>query len=375
MTLPALKRLKRIVARLTRGQRRGTAFLVGKKHVLTCAHCLGDDKGDEIRGGPIRLHFDWWNDKKHNCIASIEQIDWDIDIALLKLDEEAPVDLLPLATSVENKKEWAAFGYPVPTGHDGFTLAGLVRDPEALICGATALQLKCDEGADKINGASGAPIMVDDQIVGILTNQLLRYNDPSGDGVPGVDTVPVFRAVYAYPLGKIPHHFIPDGRLEEFRSTASQKLDAIREAAISECKTVVFLTGEALGMDQGFCQPMCRGRPEGESEIESRIQGKADRESAAAGTGPTARRRFGVQDERDPFGTGWPIVSFDEWLRRHSARTQTEEQKTLRLIDEPGGGKTTALRKKSGVHSARGLGQELGTALLIAKLSGEQSTW
>jgi ankyrin repeat protein len=206
----SLSALKRIVARLTRDRLQGTAFLVGKKYALTCAHCLGEDEHDEKRRGPIWLNFNWWNDKKRKCNASVEQIDWDLDIALLSLDEEAPVDLLSLATNADIEKFWTAFGYPELTGDDGFPLKGVVRDPEARAYDRPALLLKCDEGADKINGASGSPIMVDDQIVGILTNQLLRYN-ASGDKVPA------FAAAYACPLGAIPNKYFPDGPPSIFR--------------------------------------------------------------------------------------------------------------------------------------------------------------
>jgi Trypsin-like peptidase domain len=214
----SLPELKRIVTRLTHGKLQGTAFLVGKKHALTCAHCLGEDERDPVLRGPISLHFNWWNDKRQEYIASIEQIDWDLDIALLKLDEEAPVDPLPLATSAEIDKSWTAFGYPEPVGHDGFPLKGVVSDPDARAYGRPALLLKCDEGADKINGASGSPVMVDDQIVGILTNQLLRYN-ASGQKVP------VFAAAYACPLGAIPGQFFPDAMPEEVHTSLAGYID------------------------------------------------------------------------------------------------------------------------------------------------------
>jgi hypothetical protein len=72
----------------------GTAFLVGQRRALTCAHCLGDK---EYFASHAQLHFSRWPESDRDVGARLLQIDWDLDSALLELERDAPVGPMPLA--------------------------------------------------------------------------------------------------------------------------------------------------------------------------------------------------------------------------------------------------------------------------------------
>jgi len=57
------------------------------------------------------------------------------------------------------------------------------------------MQHRCEEAADKVRGASGRPVMVDSQIIGILANQLLENSYAQLEAVKLA-----FHALYALPI-------------------------------------------------------------------------------------------------------------------------------------------------------------------------------
>ncbi len=71
-------------------------------------------------------------------------------------------------------------------------LDGKVTDPDAQAYGKPAIQLHCTQAADSVRGASGAPVVIDNQIVGVLNLQLLGHD--------GVRDKPYCSTLYAVSL-------------------------------------------------------------------------------------------------------------------------------------------------------------------------------
>jgi hypothetical protein len=218
-----LEELRLVVARTTavlpEGPIHGTAFLVSKTHILTCAHCLGEE-AEHAR--EVALDFSRWPPNVRLQRARLVEVDWKRDVALLALTgkpaahspreqpedadghrsdltpaPEAPTPPPPLARNAPLMKEWLSFSHPTPVGTDGIVLTGVVLDPDGRAYDKPAIQLHCNQAQDKVRGASGSPVLVDGCIVAILTKQLLVYAGRE-------DTLaPAYHTVYALALESV----------------------------------------------------------------------------------------------------------------------------------------------------------------------------
>jgi hypothetical protein len=196
------ERIKENVARLTAegSKKQGTAFLIAPDTAVTCHHCLTFD-GDKLR--KTTLNFTKWEDGKRQVrefICNKEMIER--DIAILKLDRPAPneVQFIPLATHGFREDRWQTFAYPLQVGEDGLELEGTIDDTFYKRNGKPCLALGCGKAEDKVNGASGAPIISGDPdavIVGILNSQLLQYSETTGK------TEPSFKTLFAIPIFQV----------------------------------------------------------------------------------------------------------------------------------------------------------------------------
>ncbi|MBR0778789.1 trypsin-like peptidase domain-containing protein [Bradyrhizobium diazoefficiens] len=198
--MTTIERLKQTVAHIeatppgAEQPRQGTAFLLSREQVLTCAHCLGDRSG---YAATAKLHFSEWEDPDRQREATVQYVNWDTDVALLSFKKPAPVEPMPRACRGERGDEWEGFGYPAPVGTDGHTFDGTIANPRARHYNQDVMQLSCGLARDQLGGASGTPIAAYGHIVGMLTNQLLGYS-------AGPQTVmPVFDTVYALPIERL----------------------------------------------------------------------------------------------------------------------------------------------------------------------------
>jgi HEAT repeat protein len=126
---------------------------------------------------------------------------------------------------------------------------------------------------------------------------------------------------------------------------SSFNVEKVLHATAEQCGQVDFLSGGTLVMKKAFCEPIVRGLPVGKSATEFLIQREFDKHSYVTGTTVTAQRRITSQNHRESFGSDWPIVSLNSRLREHCAFSRPDSgRRSLVLIDEPGGGKTTTLQ-------------------------------
>jgi len=206
----SVEQIKEIVARVVAHRpsgavENGTGFLVSQNLAITCAHCLGDP---EDYAQSTLLRFTSWKRYDNDRKGEVIEIDWDLDVALLRLDQMAQVKLLPLERQSLAEEQWRSFAYPQQVDRDGITLEGRVRDIEGKFHNEEMLELECKEiktPEDLLHGASGAPIVVArGAIIGILTNQLLQY--PKQTLRQGEAIIAAFGRVYALPLKRLAAH-------------------------------------------------------------------------------------------------------------------------------------------------------------------------
>mgnify|MGYP000571706827 CR=1 FL=1 len=184
-----IEQLWPMICRTTADGTRGTGFLVGKQKVLTCAHCLGSE---ESSVKSVELYFSRWSEEKRKVRAQVIKVDWENDVALLQPDVLVE-EWLPLAKAKE-RDEWCLLGHPSQVGSDGVVICGKIIDISARAFDKSVLQLETPPARDfdRVQGASGSPIVVDGHVVGMLTRQLL------GRGEEGIR--PVFDVLYALPV-------------------------------------------------------------------------------------------------------------------------------------------------------------------------------
>ncbi len=179
----------------------GTAFLISETHALTCAHCvkLGEGQAAET----VSLYFSCWEDGNETS-ASVDAVDFDQDVALLRLDKPAPVTVFPRSAKPPNEARWKTFGHPAPTGKHGLVIDGTVMDVNASTGSKLkrrVMQLRCRDAADAVSGSSGSPVLVKGHIVGMITNQAMMYYRESPGEARGVK--PAYNALYALTLEEI----------------------------------------------------------------------------------------------------------------------------------------------------------------------------
>jgi hypothetical protein len=149
--------------------RQGTAFLVGRKHLITCRHC--------VPSADWRVHasfqqYDGMEDKTVACHPVLYHPSY--DLAVLEIEGVILPDDLPglrLGIIPSNKgAEWKTFGYPA-ADVSGRDIAGTIVNLKHRRDGNVFISLVSAQGAgDKLSGMSGSPLLHDDHVIGILCN-------------------------------------------------------------------------------------------------------------------------------------------------------------------------------------------------------------
>jgi hypothetical protein len=189
---------------------KGTGALVAPQYILTALHVITDKEGEEPKEGiEVRLYFGTEEEipKRATPIKWSTKDDW----VLLQCNEVpaglSEFSLVDISTKVSKGERfsWVSFGFPVsrPSGwHFNGSLDGWVEYPETK---TQSFQLTSEavrhirdafraEGFTKpqskhrIQGVSGAPILVDGSVVAVMRSHL-------SDLVAGT--------LYATPLSKI----------------------------------------------------------------------------------------------------------------------------------------------------------------------------
>jgi len=170
-----LETIKQIVARVNAEgegwESQGTAFLVARDIVITCAHCVGNKEQTEF-AKTVSLYFGQWKDPDYT--ADVIRIEPKRDVAVLQLTRKPPDDviLLRLARNGISDQPWRSYAHRSRQEHD-FT--GILRDPHGKSYSKPAIRLESKEAERSIlSGASGAPVVQNLTIVGLFIKQYLE---------------------------------------------------------------------------------------------------------------------------------------------------------------------------------------------------------
>jgi hypothetical protein len=236
-----VEQLKRIVARIEasphgqesdRSPLRGTAFLITRRFALTCAHCLHEPDARTPFATRVSLYFqDWSSAEQQRSANVIGEPDWEHDVALLELHEEAPADirLFPLCENAGVDDKWNSQASPVALNNNVLMrISGKVNSPSQSHTddpSRKVLALECDQIKqieDKLHGTSGGPVLVDGLIVGILLAQLIKAVDRTSYSSPGL-LAPLYAFIYAQPIGPLRQFLTPLVPSVEIKPRVSKK--------------------------------------------------------------------------------------------------------------------------------------------------------
>lgn len=148
----------------------GTGFLISEKLIITAYHVVKDCKKIKSKFYNNQI-FDV---KIHNVIDKEYK---KLDIAILELPELIPYKHIDIIDCKLNPKtKWISRGYPSSKSENGENLIDdgnyINAQIETLENGKIDLNLDFKQKLDSYNGLSGAPLIVDNNIVGIINSQL-----------------------------------------------------------------------------------------------------------------------------------------------------------------------------------------------------------
>jgi hypothetical protein len=155
---------------------RGTGTYVASRLVLTALHVVANRRSETLAPytSTIRLTFPGG----FTTTGTIMPNAWNRteDWCLLALADEPPLMPMPLAELVE-PREWTSHGYPDAQSADGLTLSGSMVDLNGRLGGVHAYQLYSPQAAagagGKVKGLSGAPVVVEGRMVGLMRFALM----------------------------------------------------------------------------------------------------------------------------------------------------------------------------------------------------------
>ncbi|WP_322922255.1 serine protease [Paenibacillus campi] len=157
---------------------RGTAFIISDRWLLTAGHVI--DGHDHELDEEVTLEIPSLMDREFITKARVIDVDDNLDVALLELLEplENIQGLKILSTSISYNTSWESFGYPKAKLIAGEKINGYVNraqiQSEALIwdIDLVANNAIALNGGDGIEAFSGAPVIINGRIVGIILKQL-----------------------------------------------------------------------------------------------------------------------------------------------------------------------------------------------------------
>ena len=149
-------------------EEKGTGFLVNQNTIITAAHVT--ENCDNIIAQFLEISNSVVDRK---CTRISEECDYDVEI--LKLDKEVDLyEFIEISTEyIPVGKQWNSYGYPDENSPQGSSIGGIIINANDKV-NPCDYNIDIDVQIGKMNnysGLSGAPLLIDDKIQGILLHQ------------------------------------------------------------------------------------------------------------------------------------------------------------------------------------------------------------
>lgn len=163
--------LETIVLKVHCGDEFGSCFLINSNTVITTRHCLSNyfDIGADINV------LTWNSEQKWSVEVLYENTN--NDIAVLKLTGETiTTNFIPLSIDLPRRKsDWTGYGFPNAKDTPHFLngkISLINQNNSDNIYGDIELSIDTECRLSDFSGFSGSPVMVDNQIIGIIKTQM-----------------------------------------------------------------------------------------------------------------------------------------------------------------------------------------------------------
>ncbi|WML34385.1 trypsin-like peptidase domain-containing protein [Clostridium sp. OS1-26] len=158
--------VKNIVGRVySKDRPLGTCFLVSEKYVFTARHILEDKVTKKIEK-KVECVFSY---KNQRSFGKLIYEDEENDFGILELENSIESDNYRISKYIiEKKDEWESFGYP-SSSIDGVGFNGYVTEKRDN--NRHEVYINNQEEGGEWTGASGSPIIIEEEIAGIALEQ------------------------------------------------------------------------------------------------------------------------------------------------------------------------------------------------------------
>ncbi|MGX9732497.1 AVAST type 1 anti-phage system protease Avs1b [Janthinobacterium aestuarii] len=154
------------VCQIRCGEEQGTGFLVSEGLILTARHCVVD----ALAGDPITVSFP--NDAEpFQLSATVVDDSEEFDVCLLSVELAVTRSIVKLRDGVcREGLHWETYGYPAQRASMGHVLAGTVSQVHSVprLRIDVDLIVEANRQLRDYGGASGAPLMLDGECLGIV---------------------------------------------------------------------------------------------------------------------------------------------------------------------------------------------------------------
>jgi hypothetical protein len=169
-------KLRKNVCRIECGEEQGTGFLISSNLILTAYHvvCENEDENEEIK-----VYF---SSKKETVYGEIHELiseTWkNLDVAIIQLDENIDFyeEIKILDISLDDGMNWISRGFPLVKNGRGenFILESnnYINEQHNELHANNDIDLNFNSKLTTYAGYSGAPLIVDECIVGMIRSEL-----------------------------------------------------------------------------------------------------------------------------------------------------------------------------------------------------------
>lgn len=152
------------------GKSLGTCFLVNNKYIFTARHVLQDEKTKKIFN-LVECNFEYGNQSLNAKLIYQDEIN---DFAILELENLANSEFLRISREViEKKDEWKSAGY-CNQQIDIIKFNGYINDLDSK--NRYEVYIHNQEDNSEWKGVSGAPIVINNEIAGMILEEELGGN-------------------------------------------------------------------------------------------------------------------------------------------------------------------------------------------------------
>ena len=177
-----MENIKSTVAKLNCGNTQGTAFLISKNFSLTMSHCVQEAIDDNEK---IYLSFkNISGEDEIERTATILEYDNNFPVSILEIDNKIdninPLEIKCFNNKLKRGTRVLAYGYPKVKGEEGsfvdLSIDDYLHENVANDADIT-LKISADNRMQNYSGMSGSPVIYQNNIIGILTEQANELSD------------------------------------------------------------------------------------------------------------------------------------------------------------------------------------------------------